>query len=113
MPASPCAPAHSTANSGEPVPLSLHHLYHQQAAAGYSYDLTLHSHQVQKITANLRGINAIAAVLIAGDDGEQLELGAYLRGGLIEAISALSWDLTNRIERDNERAAKKAQGTQA
>lgn len=93
----------------EQSPLDLHDLYHQQEAAGYSRDLTLPSHVVQSLAQSLRGINAVTAVLIAGDN-ETLRLGDWLRGGLIEAANALSWSMSNDLERANEHAARAQKG---
>lgn len=92
--------------SEESAPLDLHRLYQQQAACGYTRDLVLNATQVQDLVTRLRGINAITAVLIAGDNTEQLHLGDWLRAGLTEAISALTWDMANDLERINERARK-------
>ena len=96
----------SVSVSDESAPLNLHHLYQQQAACGYTRDLVLRAHQVQDLVSRLRGINAITAVLIAGDDTEQLHLGDWLRAGLTEAVGALAWDMTEHLERINERACK-------
>lgn len=94
------------AASSEPRPLALHDLYRQQAACGYTRDLTLCRRTVQQITARLRGISAITAVLTASSDDESLHLGDWLRFGLIEAIDALASDAHHEIERINERARK-------
>lgn len=100
------ADSKNAAQAGVSVPpLDLHHQYLQQAAAGYTRDVMLSSHAMQSITRSLRGINAIAAVLIAGDETETLRLGDWLRGGLIEAVNALSWNMAEDLERANDRAA--------
>ena len=90
----------------ESAPLDLHGLYRNQAACGYTRDLTLRSHIVQSITARLRGISTITAVLIASDNTEMLHLGDWLRAGLTEAISALASDAQDDIERINNQAQK-------
>lgn len=90
----------------ESAPIDLHRLYQQQAACGYTRDLLLSCSTVQGITARLRGISAITAVLIAADDSESLCLGAWLSAGLIEAVHALASDAHCDIERINNRAAK-------
>lgn len=92
--------------SEESAPLDLHRLYQQQAAGEYTRDLMLSRSTVQGITARLRGISAITAVLIAADDSEPLCLGAWLSAGLIEAVHALASDAHYDIERINNLAAK-------
>ncbi len=92
--------------SDEPAPLDLHELYHQQSERGYTRTLTLYPCQVQSIAARLRGITAITAVLIAGDDSETLELGSWIRPGLIEAVHALARNATSTLYSANESAIK-------
>lgn len=98
----------------EPQPLDLHDLYHSMNACGYTRDLTLPAGQVEDIAADLRGIRAITAVLIAGQDTEQLELSDWLSGGLVDAIHRLAWSASTSIEKANNRAKnKQQQGGQA
>lgn len=99
----------STVDSDDP--LDLHDVYRAQAACGYTRDLTLRSHQVQHITGRLRGIHAVAAVLVMGESLDAT-LGAYLRSGLIEAIHAMSLDGIGEIDSINSHAGK-AQGATA
>ena len=107
------APIGTSAPNDEPTPLNLHDVYRTHAGCGYTRSLTLAPNQVQQLTARLRGINAIVGVLIAGSDTEVLHLGDWLRSGLVEAISSLSLDAANDIDRANEHAAKTAKGAAA
>lgn len=107
------APLGTSAPNDEPTPLNLHDVYRTHAGCDYTRSLTLAPIQVQQLTARLRGINAIVGVLIAGNDTEVLHLGDWLRSGLVEAISSLSLDAANDIDRANEHAAKTAKGAAA
>lgn len=93
----------------EPQPLDLHDLYHSMEACGYTRDLTLPGSDAQNIAADLRGIRAITAVLIAGQDTEQLELSDWLSGGLVDAIHRLAWSASTSIEKANNRAKNEQQ----
>ena len=106
-------PLGTSSPNDEPTPLNLHDVYRTHAGCGYTRSLTLAPIQVQQLTARLRGINAIVGVLIAGNDTEVLHLGDWLRSGLVEAISSLSLDAANDIDRANEHAAKTAKGAAA
>ncbi len=90
----------------ESAPLDLHALYHQQSACGYTRNLTLRATQAQQLTASLRGITAITAVLMAESDDETLHLGNWLRAGLVEAVHSLAWSASNDLERINEHTHK-------
>lgn len=102
------APTGAHAPTGDTPPLDLHALYQQQSACGYTYSLTLPPHSAAGIAARLRGINAAACVLIAANDGELLDIGAFIRAGLAEAINALADDAASILEHHNERAAAAA-----
>lgn len=102
--------ASAAAPSDEPQPLNLHGVYSAQAACGYTHDLTLHAHQVQHITARLRGVAAISSILLASTDTQMLHLSEWLQFGLIEAISELTRDAAREIECTNELAAKRKGG---
>ena len=84
-------------------PLDLHGLYRQQAACGYTHGINLSSHQAQAIAARLRGITAITSLFIAATDSEALTLGEWLRGGLVEAVHTLAWDVSRDMEEANNR----------
>ena len=99
------APA-PTPDADESAPLDLHALYHQQEACGYTRALTLSAHQVQNLMGHLRGIHAINAVLIASSDDSSLQLGQWLRCGLVEAANALAWAASNDLDTISERAHK-------
>lgn len=86
--------------------MDMHAMYREQAAAGYTRDLTLRASEVQAVTARLRGMEAISAVLIAGLDNEALKLGAWMRGGLVEAMHALAADAYQVLERNDTSAQK-------
>lgn len=99
------APA-PTPDADESAPLDLHDLYIHQEACGYTRDLKLRAHQVQTLMGRLRGIHAINAVLIASSDDNTLNLGQWLRHGLVEAANALVWVAANDLDDINERARK-------
>lgn len=105
-PAHPGAAAPISPCAHDGAPLNLHALYRQQSACGYTRSLTLHAAQAQQLTASLRGINAITAVLMAESDDETLHLGNWLRAGLVEAVHSIAWSATNDLERINEHAHK-------
>lgn len=89
--------------------IDLHDVYMEQLACGYDRDLLLPGYSAQSIASRLRSINAITAVLIAGD-GQCADLGDWMRGGLLEAINALTEDATNILERVNNRVHKTDEG---
>lgn len=86
------------------APLDLHDLSQSLHAAGYNNALTLNPMQVQNMAASLRGIGAITAVLIAGNDTDELKLGEWMRGGLIDAIDQLAFCIAADLEQANDRA---------
>lgn len=100
------APLGTSAPNDEPTPLNLHDVYRTHAGCGYTRSLTLAPNQVQQLTARLRGIHAINAVLIASSDDNTLNLGQWLRHGLVEAANALAWVAANDLDDINERARK-------
>ncbi len=75
------------------------------AAAGYDRGLALHPQQVQSIAARLRGISAIAAVLMVAGDPEDMQLGDRIHMGLVEAIEALTSDAASVLDRADEHAS--------
>jgi hypothetical protein len=90
-----------SATSRTPAPdevplLDLHALYLHVSTCGYNTDRHLLSHQAASIAARLRGISAVAAVLTAEGSPEDLDLGDWIRHGLIEAIAALA-DSANSV----------------
>lgn len=104
------APA-PTPCADEPASIQLHTLYHSNLACNFNNDLTLRAHQAQSITGSLRGIQAITAVLIATADEDAIDLGPWMRSGLIEAINTITWAMSADLEKINERATN-AQGAQ-
>lgn len=94
------------------TPIDLHALYQQNAACGYTHPIELRPHHAQSIAMHLRGIQGVASVLVAASDSEMIELSAWMRAGLIEAITALADSATTTLDSLNERAAQ-AQGAQA
>lgn len=84
--------------------LDMHRAYQRAAECGFTKDLLLHSSQAQNIAARLRGIDAITAVLMV-DDGA-IDVGEFIRGGLIEAVRALADDANSMLESINTRAQK-------
>ncbi|MBK6868501.1 MAG: hypothetical protein IPG98_11470 [Burkholderiales bacterium] len=71
------------AHSNEPQPFDLHDQYSTDAKCGYASD-------VKTAARMMRGIKACAAVL-ATERPETLELGDYIRSGLISAIDELAF----------------------
>lgn len=103
----PTSPATSaTHDDQQAAPLDLHGLYHQQAACGFTRSIVLDPFCVQSLASRLRGISAIGAVLIAATDTETLDIGDYLRGGLLDALRRLTADAHRDLELANDRAAK-------
>lgn len=93
-------PKHTYAADGKTF--NLHDLYLRNSACGYPEKTLLPLGSAAKVAARLRGINAVSAVLIAGSDEGDIELGAWMRGGLAEAIHALAEDAFNELERCKE-----------
>ena len=90
------APTHC---ADDPASIKLHTLYHSNLACNFNNDLTLRAHQAQSITGSLRGIQAITAVLIATADEDAIDLGPWMRSGLIEAINTITWAMSRSEER--------------
>lgn len=97
---------HQTPAGQDAPALDLHALYMQQHVGGFHAQLRLYPHQVQAIAAQLRGISACSAVLVAEGDGDVLNLQPWLRVGLAEAIDALAIAANGVLERANEHAGK-------
>ena len=105
-PTTPAASAtpHHDANQ-QAAPLDLHAMYRQQATCGYTRSLLLVPYTMQSISARLRGISAIGAVLTAATDEESLAISGWMRGGLVDAVRYLAADAYADLEHANERAA--------
>ncbi|MNS50468.1 hypothetical protein D3C72_831180 [compost metagenome] len=86
--------------------LDLHDVYNQNSECGFPKELLLSHGSAALIAARLRGINAVSAVLIAGNARDNLDLSDWMRGGLIEAIHALAEDAYGALEHDKELAQK-------
>lgn len=91
---------HDTHSMQQRVP-NVHDLYMKDRQCGRS----LHTWRAARM---LRGISACAAVL-STEREETLELGAMLRGGLIEAIDELAFQVDCELEGLDERI-NRAQG---
>lgn len=102
-PATSATPHHDT--DQQAAPLDLHAMYHQQASCGYTRSLLLVPHTMQSISARLRGISAIGAVLTAATDDESLVIGEWMHGGLLDALRYLAADALADLDRANDRAA--------
>ncbi len=85
--------------------LDLHAVYRDQMQCGYTRDLVLPSHGAATLAGRLRGIKAVGSVLLAGE-GLDVNLGEWLRSGLLEAVLHLTDDAYSDLESLNERAAK-------
>lgn len=90
------------ATSG-PQPLDLHALYLQQSACKYVHGVYLTQPEAKAIATRLSGIAAITSVFIAASDSETLVLGEWLHGGLLDAVQALTWDISDCIEQAGDR----------
>lgn len=84
---------------------NLHAACRDAAEHGFSRNLTLHAHEVQKVAARLRGVVAISALLTA--DSVQFDIGDWLRGGLAEAVRALAEDARDVLEEIDHKARLK------
>ena len=100
------APASPRSCAQDSAPIDLHHLYLEQVACGFTRDLKLYAHQAQDLATHLRGITAIASVLIASGHCDAMEIGPWMQHGLFEAIGALSHNATAKLESINDRAHK-------
>lgn len=78
--------------------LDLHELYMQEAFSGFERAVIFQPFDAQTMVQRLRGIEAIAAVLLAAGDGNQLHLAPCLVGGLATAAHALARDAVNALE---------------
>lgn len=76
--------------------IDMHGAYRRAQECGYGRDLTLRSYRSGEIASRLRGISSITAVLMT--DKLDVELGDYIRSGLIEAVSALSHACSHDLE---------------
>jgi hypothetical protein len=88
--------------------ISLHAEYCHAVACGFSdHPLKLPSDTVKGIAMRLRGISAITAVLMAdnaGDTDGGVDLGNWLRHGLIDAAYSLASDAGSILHEADERA---------
>lgn len=89
----------------ENAPLNLHETYWQMTdEACFDHEVILHPSQAGELASRLRGIKAVTAVLIAGCDEDVLELGNWMRGGLVTAAHILAKDAFHALDRIAERA---------
>lgn len=104
--------AAQAAAQAEPCPqhqsqaVNVHDLFLEMSACGYTHSLTLSDTEAKGIASRLRGISAVSALLIAGGDEDSLELGDWMRSGLLEALHALADDAGSFLSRSNTRAQK-------
>lgn len=85
--------------------LNLHAACRDAAEHGFSRNLSLYPHEVQKVAARLRGVVAISALMTA--DTVQFDIGDWLRGGLSEAVRALAEDAMGVLEEVDHKARQK------
>lgn len=86
-------------------PFDMHREYQLNADCGYTRDLSLPACEAQSVAARLRGANAVTAILIA-EGAENVSLGGYLRGGLLDALHCLIGDAMAALEHANDEASK-------
>lgn len=84
-------------------PFDMHREYQLNADCGYTRDLKLPACEAQSVAARLRGANAVTAILIA-EGAENVSLGGYLRGGLLDALNCLIGDAITTLEQANNEA---------
>jgi hypothetical protein len=100
----------STTTTVDDARIDLHNVYQQLADCGYDRDLLLPRFAVQSIAARLRSINAISAILLAGES-QYASLGCWMRGGLIEAVGVIAEDTQRILEERNEYAREAEKGS--
>lgn len=87
---------------------NLHTAAHANTVAGFTSPLRLQSHQAAQLASSLRGMEAIARVLVAvtGEDCSDTALivGDYLRSGLLEAIVSMAANAGEMLETLNNQA---------
>lgn len=93
----------------ESKPLDLHELAQFREEGGYEHAIMLSPCSVQTMARRLHAITAVARVLAVETDVEAITLGNWMRGGLIDAISALARDASADLEQMNEHARKELQ----
>ncbi|WP_312529524.1 hypothetical protein [Comamonas sp.] len=94
-------------------PLDIHDAYRQHKSCGFTRDLPLTEWEAQAINARLYGLSAISALLIGSDDDESFKLGAWIKGGLHNALCALAEDAQDVLHRANVKAANAEKGSAA
>lgn len=86
-------------------PVDLHKEYNLNAHCGYARDLRLPESEAQSLASRLRGANAVTAILMT-EGAENVSLGGYLRGGLLDALHCLIGDAMAALEHANDEASK-------
>lgn len=85
----------------------LHQEYRYATERGFTSDLVVAQHQIQRLHARMQGIATISAVLMTEYDGGTA-LGEWLTGGLVDAMHCLASDSAEDLDDINERAKAKA-----
>ena len=95
-----CTPSGTSAQPGaQPRATDIHDRFQTHCNVGFEkhgFTVTARTHRIADAAQALRAITAISAVLMvddtdeAGEFSQDIVLGGYIRGGLIEAIYALS-----------------------
>lgn len=88
----------------DPQPLDLHNEFTFNAAAGFQHTLQLPPRIAQELRGRLGGIQAVTSVLMTESDA--VTLGAWMRGGLLDALYWLSTDALSGLDNLNTRAQK-------
>lgn len=86
-------------------PMDMHQQYHLNTHCGYTRDLRLPESEAQSLASRLRGANAVTAILMT-EGTENVSLGGYLRGGLLDALDCLIGDAMTALEHANDEASK-------
>ncbi|MES2842476.1 MAG: hypothetical protein V4794_19530 [Pseudomonadota bacterium] len=87
--------------------LDLHDAYQMAQGVGFEHDLNLKNQNVKDLAARLNGISCITAVLMT--DELDVDLGGFIRGGLVGAVHALANDCTRALEEIDMRQKKERQ----
>ena len=107
------ADAIQTAADHDEQPLDIHDAYRQHKSCGFTRDLPLTEWEAQAINTRLYGLSAISALLIGADDEESFKHGAWIKGGLHNALCALAEDAQDVLHRANVKAANAERGSAA
>lgn len=105
------ATRNATSENKDDSPLDLHAEYQLIQECGFANALELNVREAQDIAARVRGISALAAVLLATECTNLCNLGKPMRFGTLEALHILAGDVESKLHQANNRAHEAAQTT--